>query len=753
MATMSLPIQRACGFVIFCLLAHAAQATQAAHAVDIDGHIMPGEWAGARHIIDFRDTQPLTGKPARLRTEAWILATPDGLAVAFHAVQPANVPRTRQRTRRDESAQVDRVNLMIDFGGDGRTGYDFTVTSMGDIVDEVITDESNFSTDWDGVWQHAVADTPDGWSVEMLIPWYIAPMRAASGDTRQLNLYLDRVVGSTGERMAWPTASFSRPRFLSDFAPVTLPSYSQSLLAMTPYLVAKTSRGGGTRLQDGADLVWKPNGQTQLTATVNPDFGQVESDDLVVNFSPEETFFSDKRPFFTENQGIFDFSLLLDYTQLVYTRRVGSAADDGSGESGIAGALKLNGSVGRTTYGVLAAQETGDAGRTFAALRLNHAFGTQSLGLLATHVEHPFLHRGANVLGIDHRWQPTDAFTLISNVVGDRISQPGNVSTGFGATAVASYEMSPQWSQQWLGMHFNDRLNINDFGYLPRNDFNYLHWEVRQRLTGLPADSAYASHTWRYRVIAINNTHGLTLERELRLIRDSQLRNGGEEFWRLNIDSAAYDDLLTRGGHPQRTPSSASLSYQYTRPRHGAWAWQLEADLGGNALTGLRRVGYTINVVPTYFISDALSVFSGGSYENQPNLLVWQRDNRVGAFDARTLSLDAGVNWAIGERQELRIKLQNLAVGARLRQVVEISPSGRAVPSAEPVDDFGVRNFGFQIRYRYNIAPLSDLYIVYNRGGYASDIGQDNPDTLFRRSFSLRDVEQGLVKVAYRLVF
>ena len=742
-------VARFVALVVFFSLAQAAHA-----AVKIDGHIDSAEWAGARHITDFRDTQPLTGKPASLPTEAWVLATPEGLAVAFHAVQPPRVPRTRQRTRRDESAQVDRVNVMIDFNGDGRTGYDFTVSAMGDITDEIITSESQFSDDWDGVWEHAVADTADGWSVEILIPWYIAPMRAASGDVRQINLYLDRVVGSTGERMAWPTASFTRPRFLSDFTPVQLPAYAQSLLAVTPYLVARTDRvGGGTRFQDGADLVYKPNGQTQLTATLNPDFGQVESDDLVVNFSPEETFFSDKRPFFTENQGIFDFSLLLDYTQLVYTRRVGGAADDGSGESGIAGAIKLNGSVGATSYGVLAAQETGEAGRTFGALRVNHNFGTQSLGLLATHVEHPFVHRNAHVLGIDHRWQPTPKFTLVSNVVGDRISQPNNASRGFGATAVASYEISDEWSQQWLGMHFNDRLDINDFGYLPRNNFDYLHWEVRQRLTNLPADSAYSAHTWRYRVIAINNTHGLTLERELRLTRDSQRRDGGEDFWRLNLDSAAYDDLLTRGGNPQHMPPTARLTFERTLPRRGAWSWDFTAGASGNALTGLRRVGYSLQLIPTYFISDALSVFSGVSYELQPNWLIWQRANLVGAYDGRTLGLDSGINWNIGTRQELRVKLQNLAVGARLRQAYAIAPSGRAVPSNEAVDDFGVRNLGFQIRYRYNIAPLSDLYIVYNRGGFASDPGQDDPNTLFRRSFNLRDVEQGLIKVAYRLVF
>ena len=79
----------------------------ATHAkVRIDGVIDPVEWQGARHITDFRTTQPLTGAPGSLPTEAWVMATPEGLAVAFRAVQPAGVPRTLQKIQRDEQAQV-----------------------------------------------------------------------------------------------------------------------------------------------------------------------------------------------------------------------------------------------------------------------------------------------------------------------------------------------------------------------------------------------------------------------------------------------------------------------------------------------------------------------------------------------------------------------------------------------------------------------------------------------------------------------
>ncbi|MGE7139099.1 DUF5916 domain-containing protein [Luteibacter sp. NPDC031894] len=722
--------------------------------VTIDGHIDPAEWAGAKHIVDFRQTQPLTGKPGSRPTEAWILSTPKGLAVAIRATQPDDGTRSRQQTRRDENALVDRVNVMVDFNGDGRVGYDFEVKSQGGIADEVITNESDFSYDWDGRWDHAVSEDAEGYSVEVLIPWYIAPMRKADGGERTIGLYIDRVVGSTGERMGWPTITFDQGRFLSSFQRVQLPAYSQSLFAVTPYVVGRVDRAnGGASFEQGADILWKPNGQTQLTATINPDFGQVESDDLVVNFSPEETFFTDKRPFFTENQGIFDFSLLDDYSQLVYTRRVGGESDDGHGPADISAAVKVNGSVGSTNYGILTAQEKGDAGRSFGAFRLSQNVGTQTFGMLATRVNHPYLDRDANVLGFDHRWQPNADFTITSNVVGSKIDQPNADTSGLGATSIAYWQMNDVWAQQWLGMYFGRRLDIDDFGYLPRNNMEYLHWEVRRRLTGLPADSAYTSHMWQYRISGANNTQGLAISRRFRIVRDSRRRDGGEEEWRLDAFTAAFDDLLTRGGHPLHTPPTAKLMYDRTRPRVGRWAWEAEGYVTGNQLTGYHRLGYYFKFTPTYFITDAFSVFFGSSYEWTPNWLIWQgHDNLLGSYDGRTVGIDSGLNWNLSNRQELRVKLQTLAVGAKLRDTLEVTPSGGTVHSDEPVDGLGVANLGFQIRYRYEIAPLSDLYIVYNRGGYVDDT-DDDVGSQFRQGFSLKDVNEGLVKVAYRLEF
>ncbi|HMM25748.1 MAG TPA: DUF5916 domain-containing protein, partial [Pseudoxanthomonas mexicana] len=571
----------------------------AVQAVEIDGRIHSAEWQDAHHVADFRKTQPLTGEPGSLATEAWVLATPDGLAIAFRNAQPPDVPRTRQKVQRDFDEQVDRVNAFVDFDGDGRTGYAFTVSSTGGIADEIITNENQFSDDWDGQWRHAVAEDEQGWSVEMLIPWHTAPMRDGTDGQRTLKVFLARVIGSTGERMAWPQASFERPRFLSDFAPITVARYDQSLLAITPYVSGLYDNvGGGSDFNGGADIFWKPNGRFQLSATVNPDFGQVEADDLVVNFSATETFISDKRPFFTENQGIFELTTPSDDSQQLYTRRVGSTGD-------ITAAVKLNGSLGRVNYGLFSADEDGATGRRYHAVRLVRDFDMQNLGAMLTRVDDPWRDREATVLGVDHNWRPTARWNIRTRLLGSRIDQAGDALQDYGATVWADYEMDHGWRQQWIAMHFGNDLQLNDFGYLSRNSTNYLHWEVRRRFTGLPEASRYSSKDWRWRVSSNHNNHGEKLNDQFRMSREGQLRDGSYEYAQINVNSAGISDTLLRGNGIVRLPANMNAYFEYERPRKGNWTHEVEVEAFGGGLAGNRKLGSAFWYATTYFINDA----------------------------------------------------------------------------------------------------------------------------------------------------
>jgi len=734
------------------LWAVLAAAALPAHAVQIDGRLDPDEWQGAQHVTEFRKVQPLNGDPATLATEAWILATPGGLAVAFRNTQPASVPLTLQHVQRDFTDQVDRVNVMVDFDGDHRTGYDFTISCTDGISDSIITNENQFNNDWDGNWQHAVSRDADGWTVEVLIPWHIAPMRSA-GEKRTLRVYLDRVIGSTGERAGWPFASFERPRFLADFAAVEVTNYSQSLLAITPYVSGLYDNvGKGSDGNAGADVFWKPNGQFQLSGTIKPDFGQVESDDLVVNFGATETFISDKRPFFTENQGIFEYTTPSDFSQLLYTRRVGGPADDGNGAGDITAALKLNGSVGSVKYGLFGADEADAVGRTFAVARVVSDFGTQNLGLMTTWVERPFLDRQATTLGIDHDWH-SGRWNVQSRVFGSDIkdSTPGGPgdSRDLGATLWADYEMEHGWRQQVIAMHFGDTLDINDAGYLQRNNEDYLHWQINRRFTDLPADSRYASKDWRWRLSSDHNDHGLLLGYQTRLSRESRLRNGSYEYAQININSAGYDDLLTRGNGPLWLPSNFNTYFDYQRPRVGRWSYEVQANLNSGGLSGNHRLNWTLDLEPKYFISDAFNVYAGVKRDHNPDWLVWQHDNLIGSFYAYQTQINAGFNWIVTNRHELRLKLQVIALTADLRQAYRVE-NGSAVPTSEPVSDFSVDNLGVQLRYRYEFRPLSYLYVVYARGGYEEQDVADDTGSLIRNGFQLRDAEQFFVKFSYR---
>ena len=179
-------------------------------------HLRPWRWrstaASTRPNGRARATSPISARCSRCRANRRTLPTA-GLGPG-HAGRPGGrVPqhaarrstRTRQKVQRDFEAQVDRVNLMVDFDGDGRTGYNFTVSSTDGIADAVITNENQFNDDWDGNWQHAVSEDDDrlvGGDADPVV--HRADARGPATACARSSIYLDRVIGSTGERSAWP---------------------------------------------------------------------------------------------------------------------------------------------------------------------------------------------------------------------------------------------------------------------------------------------------------------------------------------------------------------------------------------------------------------------------------------------------------------------------------------------------------------------------------------------------------------------
>ena len=729
-------------------------------AIEVDGRINAAEWQGAQHITDFRLTQPLSREAAPQPTEAWILATPEGLAIGFRNTQPAGVPRNRQRGQRDNAGPVDRVNLYVDFDGEGRNGYNFTVSLANSINDVTITNENQFNDDWDGEWRHAVSEDEQAWYAEMLIPWHIAPMRNGISGKRTLGINLDRVISATGERMSWPAVTYTEPRFLTVMEKVTVPEFSQALLAITPYVsgiydnVAKAND-----LDAGADIFWKPNGKFQLSATLNPDFGQVESDELVVNFSATESFFSDKRPFFTENQGFFDvpFGSLNQRSRLIYTRRVGSPADDGDGSGDVTAAVKLNGSGGGLNYGMFAATEGDEAGRDFYAARATRDFaggssGQHGIGAMVTRVARPFLDRTATIYEVDHRWT-TGQWNVRSTLVGSDIAHGQASARDSGAQVLADYDMGNSWRQQLYALHIGRELDLRDFGYLERNNFNYLRYELGHRVNDLPATSAYTGTDWRYAASRRSNDQGELIAYAAAISRQGQRRDGGNDLLDIAAWGSGQDDVITRGNGIVDVPEKLFAYYERFIPRQGDWSLYGYGRYAAEGLGGAGDGAVELWMEPTYFVNDSLSFSTVLQAVRNPDWLLWRSGNLLGTYRSNQLYLSSGATWLIDDKQELRVRLEAIGLDAHALQAWRVAADGTPMASEEDIPDFAVRNLGFQVRYRYEFAPLSYLYVAYVRGGSLFQEAQGNAFGIgdeFRDAFDLRDSEQLLVKLSYR---
>jgi hypothetical protein len=738
---------------VLCAITFYALAGSAFAAIQVDGKIDHEEWGGATEFDDFRALQPLTlaaAAPA-IAMQAKLLSTPEGLAVAISAKQPREMPRVKSRVRRDFEDQVDRVNFMIDFDADGRAGYVFTISAGNDIADQVITNEVQFNPDWDGAWQHAVAETESGYDYEMLIPWSITGMKSGTDGKRTVAVYFDRVIANTGQRFGTPEAAFTKPRFLSDFRKVEIASFAQSLLAITPYAVGLADlKNTDQRFKAGVDVFWKPNSDHQFALTLNPDFGQVESDQLVVNFDAVETFFTDKRPFFTENQAAFTGAY--PGGNLFYTRRVGGSADDGSGASDINAAVKANGNFGDIGYAVFGASEDGSAGRDFLMARASHSSALGTFDASQIRVDRPFLDRTASVSALHGNFKPSPEWSIETAIHQSRIEQAGVRSTGLGGGVIADWDMPGPFRQQYFFSRVDANDDLNDLGFQDRNNFRYLEWETGYRQDDLAPASYFASHAWEFEVVDLANLDGFTVRRDVTIQRYSEARDGGNLFFFLRRRQPVFDDRIGRGNGVISVRGGWQAQLEQLRARQDGGRLSLFWSLGAFPGRSADRMNFNGTIEPRLFLSDRFDVSVSLFGQHWNDWLLWQGGREFGSFSANRLDLGSNLNWFISERQELRVKLEAIAIDAEaLTPLRLVAGGGTALqPSTALLKDFRVRNLGFQVRYRYKLGNLSDVFVVYSRGGARFDNQQDDVFGALESAFELRDDDQFLVKLAYR---
>jgi hypothetical protein len=420
------------------------RASRAETPPTIDGRGDDPVWRSATVIDQFREARPSEGAEAKVRTEVRVAYDDHNLYVFIRAFDPHPDSIVSRLARRDDVPASDRVSVMIDSYHDRRTGYEFLVNPAGVKADYAIYNDGNEDVAWDAIWDAGTRIDSLGWTAEFRIP--LSQLRYPSHGDGTFGILIWRFVQRYTEDSTWPLYRMSRSGLASQFGELKgLEGLGRPGRAeLTPYIVTKSvevpASSGYDRSQKvtaGGDLSYRLATNLQLNATVNPDFGQVEADPSELNLSAFETFFTERRPFFVEGKGLFEFRvtcvIVLDCNTgegLFYSRRIGRApqlADVYGDESSpaatrILGAAKVTGRLpGGFSLGVLDAvtgnvhgpeSTTLEPTTNYAVVRGNQDYddGRESLGFIFTGVNRsldessaPYLHRSAYSGGINAR--------------------------------------------------------------------------------------------------------------------------------------------------------------------------------------------------------------------------------------------------------------------------------------------------------------------------------------------------------------
>ena len=441
------------------------RAARAAESIRLDGKLDESSWDLAESGSEFVQRYPNPGRAATMRTEVRVLYDESAIYVGARMFDPHPDSITAPLARRDPDAiNSDWIDVIFDSYRDRRTGYRFGVNPAGTKLDVYHFNDGDQDDSWDAHWEAATRIDSLGWTAEMRIPLSQFRFHGDAGE-QKWGLQFYRAVARRDEWSHWVEYPPTRPGFISTFGDLTglVGLAPSSPVEITPYASSRVATGGDMQGAGGVDFRVGLGSALSLTGTVNPDFGQVEVDPAVINLSAVETFFPEKRPFFLEGAGIFEFGRVPSYAEygfsrFVHWRRIGRTPQlTPSGEftrmpeqTTILGAAKLSGQLGSGwSLGVLNATtqreqarlvsadgieraETVEPFSNYAVVRAKRDLGggRSNVGLMATAVNRSLdefsrstLKSSAYLLGIDGAFATRDRrLTASGYVIGSGVS-------------------------------------------------------------------------------------------------------------------------------------------------------------------------------------------------------------------------------------------------------------------------------------------------------------------------------------------
>ena len=750
----------------------------------IDGAIDELAWQDIPSFSGFKVISPDTLADAPLETKIKVFYTEHGLYFSALMTQP---PETlvERLSARDQFVNRDRISLSIDTSGTGLYAYWFAVNLGGSLMDGTVLPERQYSSNWDGPWRGASQRTETGWSVEMMLPWSMMTLPASDSGDRDIGIYIQRAAASLDEDWAYPGLPRTQNRFLSRFPKTKIKGIKpKQQLTFYPYLSSSLDGVDDTATQKaGFDLFWRPTTAFQVTGSFNPDFGNVESDNVVVNLTSYETFFPEKRPFFLEGQEIFTTSPRANPgwgsgggtpTTLINTRRIGAppraltdksialSLTETNQPSELIAATKLTGQSGPLRYGLLVAleddteligQKAGNSvrqtqfGRDFTAARIlyenTQGSGRNALGLLVTEVGHK--DQTAQTLGIDlhHLSQNGKLIVDLQTLHSDT-----EIESGHGAFADIVFRPQQGLQHKLTLDYFDQNLDISDFGFLQRNDakgYRYRFERVQSDLKRLKGRETDLVITQQWNFAGEQTRLGFSGAQELRFFDNTQLE------LKLDFYPKRWEDRNSDGNGSYRLQDRFQTGVNYRSDSARPFSYRLRANMRQEDIGGQNR---SFSLALSYQPTDRLSTTLDFKYETRSGWLLHDAGPDFTRFHSESLRPKLELSYFVTASQQARLSLQWVGIKAFERDRWRLPATGGQLMAdasgGGPARDFSISRLSFQARYRWEIAPLSDLFVVYTRGSDLPSNVRSSFSNQLSEAWEQALVDSLVLKIRYR---
>jgi hypothetical protein len=781
----------------------------------IDGRDDDEVWRRALAITAFRQFRPVEDGEPRFATETKVAYDSRNFYVFIRAFDPHPDSILKLLARRDVRTASDQLKIIVDSYHDRRTGYEFAVNPAGVKRDYAVYDDGNEDDAWDGVWEAGTQVDSLGWTAEFRIP--LSQMRYAPGPTNTFGFAVWRDIDRYTERVSWPLYRVTRPGLMSQIGEITgLDGLdAPRRIEVIPYFVTKNvpeGSGGFDRSQKvdgGADIKYGLTSNITIDATVNPDFGQVEADPSVLNLGPFETFYQERRPFFIEGTGIFQFGVNCSVVNcsgegLFYSRRVGGA-------SRILGAAKVTGRLpSGLTLGVVDAvtnNSTDALGQTlqpttnYAGLRLTQDFrkGESGIGMMATAVNRSvdqwtedFLRKSAYVgaFNFRHRFRG-GRYQLTGSLDFSRVAGTPAVIARTQRSSVHLYQrpddqlaldttrtsLTGDAEEILFGktagfirfetsyLRRSPGFEANDFGFLRRADQQ--SWNTWGAMNFTKPTKVFMQGFWNFNWWQFWTTEGLPTERAANTNAHFQLTN---RYWvhfggTVGQLGGTFDDRVARGGPAVRTD-------RYLAPWFGFEGDQRRPVipyLFFNLFRGDGGRSTSFNVNPSFDLRVSTQFRASLGLSLSHDINDWQfvgTDTAGGTthylfahLDQKTASINFRVDYTASPTLTVQAYASPFVSKGPFSNVRELTSAraeryqDRFAPYAAPAGLVNFKAFNSNLVLRWEYRPGSTLFVVWSQGRVDQsdlDVTRTMPRD-FRRLFDQHPENTFLVKMSYWL--